>query len=82
MPIAKKQADFLASDQGVDARQKLTMMMSDKTYETSPSYSSNANLYPGNRITFVDKHMNYLMNHQDTDPAKYLANLRLMTRIR
>jgi hypothetical protein len=82
MALPKKQADFLESADGVKIRELLFKMAADASYNTDASYSSNTDLYPNNRIPFVDKHMNYLMVHQDVDPIHYLANLRLMTRLK
>lgn len=63
---------------------KLTLqhMAKDSTYNTKPSYSANIVQYPNNLIPFTDKHMNYLYMHPAIDPYHYIANLRLMTRVR
>lgn len=82
MATFKTRSGFLDSAEGVDIRQKLQFMMSDKTYNTESSYNANSTRYPDNLMTFVDKHMNYLNAHPNLDARMYLANLRLITRVR
>jgi hypothetical protein len=82
MATFKTRSGFLDSQEGLAIRQKLQFMMSDKTYNTQSSYSANSLQYPDNTISFVDKHMNYLNVHPKLDARMYIANLRLMTRVR
>ena len=82
MATFKTRSGFLDSQEGLAIRQKLQFMMSDKTYNTQSSYSANSLQYPDNTISFVDKHMNYLNVHPKLDARRYIANLRLMTRVR
>ncbi len=82
MPIYKKKSDFFETEEGIEFEKTLVVMAKDSSYNTGPSYSANSELYPNNLIPFVNKHMDYLRNHPTTDPQHYLANLRLMTRIR
>jgi hypothetical protein len=82
MATPKRRSDFLESEEGKETRQKLQHMALSSSYNTSPSYSVNSALYPDNLIPFVDKHMNYLIDHPKLEAGKYLANLRLMVRIR
>ena len=66
-----------------DIRKKLAAMLSDPTLNTkASSFSANAALYPDGQIPFVDKHINYLMNHPKLNHDQYLANLRLMLKKR
>ena len=57
-------------------------MARDNVYNTGSSYSANSIQYPDNLIPFVDKHVNYLNAHPGLDPSQYIANLRLITRIK
>lgn len=82
MPTLKKRVKFFDSSEGAEVKQTLTVMATDIRYNTGTSYSANAERYPNNRIPFVDKHMNYLNDHPGIDPYHYIANLRLMTKIR
>ena len=82
MATFKTRSGFLESLEGMAVKQKLQFMMADKTYNTESSYNANSLRYPDNLMTFVDKHMNYLNTHPSLDARMYLANLRLMTRIR
>ena len=82
MSTYQKRSHYVDSEEGRDVRQKLQLMMRDKGYNTASSYNSNSLQYPGNRISFVDKHMNYLSVHPKLDAWMYVANLRLMTRVR
>lgn len=77
-----KKINFAETQAGVETRQVLIAMVEDDRYMTDSSYSANAELYPDNLIPFVEKHMNYLRAHPSTDPQHYLANLRLMTRLK
>lgn len=82
MAVIKKRADFYNSDEGVRAATELHTMVSDSVYMTTPTYSANSTLYPDNSVTFVEKHMKFLSEHQDVNISQYMSNLRLMTRIR
>jgi hypothetical protein len=55
-------------------------MVENGAYHTVSSYSANATNYPDHVISFVDKHMKYLSEHQAVNVDHYLSNLRLMTR--
>lgn len=78
----KKRIHFLESQEAVDIRQKLQLMTSSDLYNTASSFTVDGIQYPDNLIPFLDKHMNYLNNHPLLDSGMYLANLRLITRIR
>jgi hypothetical protein len=65
-----------------EVRKKLELMESDPALNTTTSYSANGTLYPDHQMPFVDKHIAYLMNHPKVDYTQYLANLRLMLKIR
>lgn len=65
-----------------DIEQQLRDMVVNKKYNTDASYSANLADYPSHLIPFVDKHMNYIVKHSNIDPEHYLANLRLITKIR
>jgi hypothetical protein len=82
MPTLKRKTDFFATEEGIQIEAELRKMAADGCYKTESSYSANAADYPDNLIPFVDKHMNYLMQHQNLNPQHYLANLRLMCKIR
>jgi hypothetical protein len=79
---AKSTAFFTTSEVGIKAEQMLQAMMADASYNTVDSYSPNVDLYPGNVMSFAEKHLTYLRTHPTTDPVQYIANLRLMTRKR
>lgn len=82
MPTYKKKPDFFSSEEGLLAFRVLEAMVGDDKYHTEAGYSANSVLYPNNLIPFVDKHMLYLRNHPSIDPQQYIANLRLMTKIK
>lgn len=82
MATNKRQSDFITSEEGQQIKQALLSMLENEQYSTESSYSTNADLYPDNLIPFIDKHMHYLTSHPSVDPAHYLANLRLITRVR
>ncbi len=82
MSSFKKKINFFESEEGKKTKQALVKMASDNGYTTESSYNANELLYPGNDMTFVEKHMHYLSVHQKVNPEQYLSNLRLMTRVR
>lgn len=82
MATQKSRKDFLDTEEGRDIKLKLQHMEDDCLYNTAPSYNSNTELYPDNLIPFVDKHINYLINHPKLEARQYLANVRLVTRLR
>ncbi len=82
MATAKKRQDFYNSEEGVQVRSALKNMEADPTFNTTASYSVNTASYPNHSMPFVDKHMQYLNTHPSINPDHYLANLRLMSRIR
>jgi hypothetical protein len=63
-------------------REKLERMAADATLNTPSSYSPNAESHPDNQISFVDRHIEYLLNHPKLDSEHYLANLRMKIRSR
>lgn len=67
-------------DEGV--REQLERMVADVSMNTLPSYSADIETYPDKEMPFVDKHLNYLLNHPKIDSAQYLANLRMRVRSR
>lgn len=77
-----KKKNFFGSEEAIAIEQMLRLMSKDNAYNTTSSYSANITEYPDNLIPFVDKHMNYLKAHPSLDPHHYLANLRLMTKLR
>ncbi len=82
MPTAKRKINLFDSEEGTIIKEALLKMVSDTTFSTGSSYSANITAHPDHLIPFVEKHMTYLNNHPSIDPVHYLANLRLITRIR
>jgi hypothetical protein len=82
MPTAKKRPDLYGTEEGARIEEALKSMSSDSGYSTIDSYSANAETHPDHLVSFVDKHMAYLQSHPSVDAEHYLANLRLMTRVR
>ena len=82
MATNKRQADFVNSEEGLQIKEELLAMLRNNGYTTESSYSTNGDLYPDNQIPFIEKHMHYLTSHPSVDPSHYLANLRLITRVR
>ena len=82
MSTLKKRANFFETEEGMEFVENLRSMQIDKSYNTGASYSANNTEYPDNLIPFVDKHKNYLNAHPAIDAKLYIANLRLMTKVR
>lgn len=82
MSKPKRRQNFFISSEGLKFAQVLKAMAADSNFITDPSYSANTIMYPDHLIPFVNKHMDYISCHPETDPWQYLANLRLMTRVK
>jgi hypothetical protein len=82
MQTLKIRKNFLDSEEAKDIAQVLNHMMSSSLYNTEPSYIANGFQYPDNLMPFVDKHLTYLNSHPKLDAKMYMANLRLITRVR
>lgn len=80
--IARKKIDLYNSPEGTEIRQALEAMELDGTIRTESSYTANVAKYPDKSISFVENHLAYLTKHAELDPEHYLANLRLMLKIR
>lgn len=78
----KFRKDFLESQAGKETGLIFKSMALSKLYNTASSYSPNKAKYPDNLIPFVDKHMNYLIAHPQLEVYQYIANIKLMTRVR
>ena len=63
-----------------DITTALQAMETDKSLVTKSAYRANADLWPGNRISFVQSHLVYLKSHPAVNPSHYLSNLKLMLR--
>lgn len=72
---------FFETEEGRHVKEELQLLAESSQYNTASIYSANSLLYPDNLIPFVDRHMDYLVKHPLLEPSKYLANLKLMTRI-
>lgn len=59
---------------------ELQRMSHDSNFTTKATYAPNSEMYPTNKMSFVQRHKEYLRTHPATDPQMYLSNLRLMTR--
>lgn len=81
--LSQEKRDLIAKtlqEEGVyDA---LKLMDKDSKYNTDDKYSPKAGLYPDNKMPFVEKHIQYLVEHPKVDSKQYLSNLRLMLKIR
>jgi hypothetical protein len=73
---------FLDSQEGKDIRRIFQLMAHSDSYNTASSYSTDTAQYPDNLIPFADRHMNYLNAHPKLEPAHYIANIKLMSRVR
>lgn len=65
-----------------EIRAELSKMENSELYATESAYRANADLWPGNRISFTDSHLVYLRTHPALQPRHYLSNLRLKTKKR
>lgn len=72
--------NIIDEDQWIEFEELLYALDADNSYATGSSFSANKDVYPDNRIPFVNKHIEYLHKHPEIEPHQYLNNLKLMTR--
>lgn len=60
----------------------LKAMEADPSLPTKSVYRANTELWPNNRMSFVDYHLAYIKAHPSLNPRHYLSNLQLMIRKR
>jgi hypothetical protein len=82
MGLNNTRKGFLDTKEGKEIKSHFQRMIDDNSYSTASSYTANSILYPDNLIPFVDKHMDYLISHPLLEASKYLANIKLITRLR
>lgn len=82
MATTNKKVNLFDTEEGVAIKKALELMVADKAYNTESTYTADSVNYADNVLPFVDKHMKYLLSHPSLNPRQYLANLRLITRIR
>jgi hypothetical protein len=82
MSTLHKKVRFFETEEGAQIERELRLMLEDDSYSTESSFSTNSDVYPNNQMPFVDRHMHYISSHPAINPKHYIANLRLMTRIR
>ncbi len=58
----------------------LKAMEADPTLTTESAFRANKELWPDNRIPFIESHLAYLKVHPAVNPRHYLSNLRLILR--
>lgn len=68
---------FFESPEGRALRQELTEIFNDPAHNTKSTYTA-ASL---DRLSFIDKHMNYMGNFPDMNHRQYVSNIKLMTRM-
>lgn len=82
MASAKKRTALFRPEISDEIESKLRQLAEDPNYNTAAGYSTNSVDYPDGKIPFADKHMKYLRTNSAINPYHYVANLRIMTRIR
>ena len=78
----RKRPNFYETDKAEEVKAILVKMQTDLLYATGSTYSANVEKHPDHQITFVEKHMEYLNSHPDVNPDQYVANLRIITKLR
>ncbi len=77
MRILNRQ-EFLETSAGVHAKRELQHMVTSSSYDTGGSQDPLVGL----TLTFVERHLNYLMRHPYVSTEAYLSNLRIMTKVK
>lgn len=78
MRTTLSQQKFLDSEAAVVIREQLERMVEDQAFNTTSTYAATRE----DNMPFVEKHMTYLSDHPKLNPQHYVANLRLMTRLK
>jgi hypothetical protein len=60
----------------------LNAMEDNPLFVTKSAYRANSEQWPDHRISFVNTHLAYLKSHPSVNPRHYLANLRLILKVR
>ncbi len=63
-----------------EARSILLQMQKDSSLTTLTAYRANSEMWPGNKISFVDAHLSYLKAYPQVKVSDYISNLRLKLR--
>ncbi|HSX52957.1 MAG TPA: hypothetical protein VLF90_01135 [Patescibacteria group bacterium] len=58
----------------------LEAMIADRRLVTVSAYRANVDVWPDNRISFIDSHVSYLRAHPAVNPSHYISNLKLRLR--
>jgi hypothetical protein len=58
----------------------LEKMVKDPCMITKPGFRANKELWPNQKIPFVQMHLEYLKKRPQINPEHYLSNLKLMIR--
>jgi hypothetical protein len=82
MPTIHTKPDFYDTPVAIELRSQLVDMEANETYTTVSSYSPKTDLYSDNMIPFVDKHMHYFRTHPNLNMNQYMANLKILCRVR
>lgn len=70
------QQEYLKTPAGIHAKRELQHLVNSSYYDTEGSHDPQV----GSGLTFVERHLNYLMRHPYVSTAAYLSNLRVMTK--
>ena len=82
MASLKTRSKFFGSLEASGIQDQLQEMVDSHAYNTPSYFSADKINYPEGKMPFLDKHMNYLNSHPSLDANMYLANLRLMCRLK
>ena len=82
MPTVSKRPNFFETEEGAEVEEMLRSMEADAAFNTQSSYIADSVNFPGNVLSFMEKHKRYIIANPTIDPRSYVANLRLKTRLR
>ena len=75
--VNQRKTKYLETEEGISAKVQLEQMARSPLYNTRSSYSPSSD-----GLTFVDKHLAYLCQHNYLHADEYIGNLKLMTKQR
>lgn len=70
--------DFFETSDGLAIIEQLKAMCASEIYATKDSYSPHSD----NPISFLEKHQDFIRKHPATNAHHYVANLKIMCRLR
>ena len=70
--------EYLKTETGIRAEAELKRMAQSLAFETTELFNSRVD----SDLSFIDRHIKYLVNHPNVKATNYLMNLKVMTKVK